>query len=61
MLKQSNYEEIKALSELVRKRKRLSVMEVKRFMHQLVNAIESLHSVKVIHRDLKMANIFLDA
>ena len=35
-------------------------MEVRRFMLQLLNAIEYLHSLRVIHRDLKMGNIFLD-
>ena len=35
-------------------------MEVKRFMHQLIDAVEYLHSLRVIHRDLKMGNIFLD-
>lgn len=35
-------------------------MEVKRFMLQLIDAVEYLHSLRVIHRDLKMGNIFLD-
>mgnify|MGYP000477637268 CR=1 FL=1 len=35
-------------------------MEVKRFMHQLIDAVEYLHALRVIHRDLKMGNIFLD-
>ena len=35
-------------------------MEVKRFMHQLIDDVEYLHALRVIHRDLKMGNIFLD-
>ena len=50
----------KSLSEFVKKRKRLSSIEVKRFMLQIIDAIEYLHSMRVIHRDLKMGNIFLD-
>jgi serine/threonine protein kinase len=29
-------------------------------MIQLIQALEYMHSMKVIHRDIKMANIFLD-
>ena len=44
---------------MVKKRKCLTPPEVRYYMLQLISALEYLHSIKVIHRDLKMGNIFL--
>lgn len=44
---------------MVKKRKKLTPKETRYFMHQLVSAVEYMHSNRVIHRDLKLGNIFL--
>jgi cell cycle serine/threonine-protein kinase CDC5/MSD2 len=49
-----------SLMELLKTRKRVSEPEVRFFMVQIVGAIKYLHSVRVIHRDLKLGNIFFD-
>ena len=46
--------------EMVKQRKFLSEPEVRRFVVQICGAIKYLHGKNVIHRDLKMGNIFLD-
>jgi len=50
----------RTLLEMVHARKRLTEVEVQRFMWQLVNGVEYLHEQCVIHRDLKLGNMFLD-
>lgn len=49
-----------SVMDMVRKRKSLSLPEVRRFMVQLCGAVKYLHKRKVAHRDLKMGNLFLD-
>ncbi|KAG6574745.1 PLK/PLK-UNCLASSIFIED protein Kinase [Phytophthora cinnamomi] len=48
-----------SLSDLVRRRKRLSESEVRFYMRQLVDGLAYLHENLVIHRDLKLGNLFL--
>ena len=45
---------------MVRKRKHLTVQQTRFFILQLLLAIEYMHKNRVIHRDLKMGNIFLN-
>ncbi|KAF1327892.1 Plk/plk-unclassified protein kinase, partial [Globisporangium splendens] len=49
----------KSLSDLLRRRKRISEPEVRFYIRQLIDGIEYLHSNLVIHRDLKLGNLFL--
>lgn len=49
-----------SLMEMVKARKFLSEPEVRRYVIQMCGAIKYLHGKNVIHRDLKMGNIFLD-
>ena len=47
------------LNDLLKRRKRLSELEVQYYVLQIVNALKYLHNLKIIHRDLKLANLFL--
>ncbi|EER28441.1 polo-like serine threonine protein kinase, putative [Coccidioides posadasii C735 delta SOWgp] len=49
-----------SVMEMVKKRRCLSLPEVRRFMIQLCGAVKYLHKRNVAHRDLKMGNLFLD-
>lgn len=46
--------------DMVKKRRCLTVPEVRRLMVQLCGAVKYLHKRNVAHRDLKMGNLFLD-
>lgn len=45
--------------ELVKRKKRLTEAETRRFMIQMLDGVKYMHSHKVIHRDLKLGNLFL--
>lgn len=47
------------LNELLRRRKRLTEFEVKCYLKQLLSSLQFLRSSQIIHRDLKLGNIFL--
>jgi len=48
-----------SLSEIVRRRKRLTEFEVQCYLVQLLAPLKYLREEKVIHRDLKLGNLFL--
>mmetsp|Transcript_19962 Transcript_19962/g.36952 ORF Transcript_19962/g.36952 Transcript_19962/m.36952 type:complete len:585 (+) Transcript_19962:4188-5942(+) len=47
------------MNELLRRRKRLTELEVQCYMQQMIGAMKYLHAHRVIHRDLKLGNLFL--
>ena len=47
------------LKELVKRRKRLSELEVQCYTLQIIRALRYLHNHRIIHRDLKLGNLFL--
>lgn len=49
-----------SLMDLLKRRKVLTEPEVRFFMVQIIGAIKYMHSRRVIHRDLKLGNIFFD-
>ncbi|BAO37892.1 Cell cycle serine/threonine-protein kinase cdc5/MSD2 [Kluyveromyces marxianus] len=49
-----------SVMELLRQRKHLTEPEVRFCMIQIIGAIRYMHSRRVIHRDLKLGNIFFD-
>ena len=50
-----------SMSELLKRRKRLSDIETRYYLTQLIGALKYLHDNLVIHRDLKLGNLFVDA
>lgn len=50
-----------SLMEMVKRRKGLTEPEVRFYSVQIAGAIKYMHGKGIIHRDLKMGNIFLDS
>lgn len=48
------------MMELHKRRKALTEPEVRYFMKQIVEGCKYLHDNKIIHRDLKLGNLFLN-
>ncbi|RHZ84817.1 hypothetical protein Glove_74g186 [Diversispora epigaea] len=51
--------ENQTLAYMVKKRQRITEAEVRFFMRQLLDACDYMHKKFVIHRDLKLSNLFL--
>lgn len=47
--------------DLLKRRKRLTEVEVRFYMLQLIDACSYLHRKNIIHRDLKLGNLLLDS
>ncbi|KAF5375726.1 hypothetical protein D9615_009350 [Tricholomella constricta] len=50
-----------SLMDMLRRRRRFTEPEARFFMVQLMGACHYMHTHQVIHRDLKLGNLFLDA
>jgi polo-like kinase 1 len=48
-----------SLNELLKRRKRLTEIETQCYIVQIIKGLKYLHSHRVIHRDLKLGNLFL--
>ena len=48
------------MNEMIKRRKRITEPEATYYVNQLLEAVEYMHDQRVIHRDLKLGNLFLD-
>ena len=48
------------MMDLLRRRKRYTEAEARYFLLQIIAACQFMHRTNVIHRDLKLGNLFLD-
>ena len=48
------------MNEMIKRRKRITEPETAYLMYQLLQAVKYMHTQLVIHRDLKLGNLFLD-
>ena len=48
-----------SLSDLIRRRKRLTELEVQCYLIQIIQGLKYMHAHRIIHRDIKLGNIFL--
>eukprot|EP00331_Platyophrya_macrostoma_P004873 CAMPEP_0176416666 /NCGR_PEP_ID=MMETSP0127-20121128/6468_1 /TAXON_ID=938130 /ORGANISM="Platyophrya macrostoma, Strain WH" /LENGTH=641 /DNA_ID=CAMNT_0017796757 /DNA_START=31 /DNA_END=1956 /DNA_ORIENTATION=+ len=49
------------LNDLIKRRKRLTELEVQCYVAQMISALKYMHNNRVIHRDLKLGNLFLSS
>ena len=47
------------MNELLKRRKRLTELEIQCYLLQIISGTKYLHTHRVIHRDLKLGNLFL--
>jgi len=47
--------------DMLRKRRRFTEPEGRYFMVQVIGACNFMHNNQIIHRDLKLGNLFLDS
>ena len=45
---------------ILKERKRLTEIEAQYYLLQIINATKYMHDSRVIHRDLKLGNMFLN-
>lgn len=51
---------VQSLMDLLRRRKRYTEPEARSILVQIIGACQYMHQVNVIHRDLKLGNLFLN-
>ena len=50
-----------SLTDVMQRRKYLTMPEIRRYMIQLCGAVDYLHVREIVHRDVKAGNVFLDS
>ncbi|CAD8190766.1 unnamed protein product [Paramecium pentaurelia] len=48
------------LNELLKRRRRITQIEVQCYLKQLIGALKYIHSHRILHRDLKLGNLFIN-